>query len=787
MRRAVLWCLPLALFLTLVLPTAAGAEVIDYDPRTPPPQILSADEMVRYTQLQGTYRIPRITSDPSPNGQYVLLTGVKANTVSILDIDKQAISDIPASVWDPRNIGMASPLTWTSDTEGVFLTVHRSGSTVFLALSTLDFAKVTLTSQRFDLPTLEGRRFSYYTGLPLLHTTDGAFHLLGYTIPTGLELVQLAPQIYAPQTERAVRERQLLGTQPPTTLLVPEQGNTEVAALNLTNGELITIGALPPAANLGTALGSLSQRPGTDTVAYVVTTELSCSGRNVRGRQCRGGGMPTSHPLVQERLGLVPPEENVLVAEGELRITDLVTLQEKVIPNSDYLPGRFSGTLWTADGSLLLVASALPSVLDGRPYPIYGSPHGLQTKVFSPDGTHLRDWAPPALNNIAVDYEPVSGTRLMAMIPSNTDRHVYVFDAATPDAQPQAVFTGHGTLFSWELAGTQFVYSMGDVASPGDLYVAEARDVAGTAEQLTNGNAALLDASKITYQPITYVTSGGYPVEGVYIYPADWPFPPEEPKPVVVWQTGGPGGQMLNSWGTSVESPYTLLPNFGIPVFMVNGSGRTSNGAQFYSDMAEADNYGQRDIRDVKEGVDRLIEMGVADPAAVGVTGCSYGGYFTVQSMVEFPDLYKAGNTQCTLNDLIYEYNFGWSYTIGYLMGDSAAGNPAEYVKDSPVYRANEIKHPLLIFHGTQDFLPYEHMVNLHDQIEANGVPTRFLRVFGEGHGFGMPTSQAYAAQLQIQWFRQYLGIPAAHAVDRPLVWSRQPILPLPGIREVSR
>ena len=136
---------------------------------------------------------------------------------------------------------------------------------------------------------------------------------------------------------------------------------------------------------------------------------------------------------------------------------------------------------------------------------------------------------------------------------------------------------------------------------------------------------------------------------------------------------------------------------------MVNGAGRTSNSPQFYADMAEGRNYGQRDIRDVKEGVDYLIAQGIADPDGVGVTGCSYGGYFTLQSLVEFPDVYKAGNTQCSLNDILYEYNFGWAYFMGYLMGRSPIQDPAEYVNDSPLYRASQVKSPLLVFQVFND------------------------------------------------------------------------------------
>jgi dipeptidyl aminopeptidase/acylaminoacyl peptidase len=147
---------------------------------------------------------------------------------------------------------------------------------------------------------------------------------------------------------------------------------------------------------------------------------------------------------------------------------------------------------------------------------------------------------------------------------------------------------------------------------------------------------------------------------------------------------------------------------------------------------------------------------------------------------VEWPDFYAAANTQCTLNDLAWEYNFGWAQTIGYLMGRTPAGDAEEYFRDSPFYRSGAIRTPLLVFHGTNDFLPFEHMTNVHDQVAEDGVPARFLRVLGEGHGFSYASSQRYAMQLQIDWFRRYLTHQATTAA-----YSGGPAwLELPGLRQ---
>ena len=101
---------------------------------------------------------------------------------------------------------------------------------------------------------------------------------------------------------------------------------------------------------------------------------------------------------------------------------------------------------------------------------------------------------------------------------------------------------------------------------------------------------------------------------------------------------------------------------------------------------------------------------------------------------------------------------------------------------------AFEVRSPLLVFHGTNDFLPFEHMTNFHDQVEAQGVPARFLRALGEGHGFGRRESQRYAFQLQLDWFRRHLGIADGSSFEAPSVWRLQPTLPVgPTTWEVLR
>ncbi len=98
-------------------------------------------------------------------------------------------------------------------------------------------------------------------------------------------------------------------------------------------------------------------------------------------------------------------------------------------------------------------------------------------------------------------------------------------------------------------------------------------------------------------------------------------------------------------------------------------------------------------------------------------------------------------------------------------MGRPSQVDPGHYLDASPLYHANQIKAATLIFHGTDDFLPFRIVNNFHDQIQANGAPVNLMAFVGEGHGLKGRSSQIVAAQAMLEWFRKYLAVPAPTTV----------------------
>jgi pimeloyl-ACP methyl ester carboxylesterase len=109
---------------------------------------------------------------------------------------------------------------------------------------------------------------------------------------------------------------------------------------------------------------------------------------------------------------------------------------------------------------------------------------------------------------------------------------------------------------------------------------------------------------------------------------------------------------------------------------------------------------GQLQVEDMVAARDWLIKQGIANPAAILVTGGSYGGYLTLQSLSTTPDLWAGGIAEVAVADWLLLYsdpaNIGASLARHYL-GGTPEENPEAYKVASPLTYAQQIRAPLLV------------------------------------------------------------------------------------------
>ncbi len=751
----------------LAAPTAAHAEIIDFNPATDEvPEILEPAELARYEALSGDRFIYMYTS-PNPGGTSVL--AYHGQGVDFVNLRTGAIVPIAA---DPPIPGfeLAQP-TWMGDNlvslniepqqdgSAKYYRVERNGLTGAVMVTPVEVkADGQVISVSPDLSTL----------LVMEYQADN---------PPPAKKVTLGPRYDGPEREPPPGIESLdelpgvVNRQPQRTLEVQQAGfNLLLQNLDGSNRRPLS------SATAETALAGVSWSPDSRRVAIGMSTMPGWDGDRRRDNDPPPAGLPNLGSInVQEALGRVAPADNPLVTGTRIEAFATTGGPLRAFQNVDFQQGMLNQIVFSPTGKHALLSIATRSALGDRPNPTYAFPRGVEWHLLDANLQPIRKIELPGIDSLATAADFADDDHIVFTIADELDNHVLLHDVTA--GSTRTIWDKPGGIFQALPSAAGVVFTHQTVDEPIELWMTQGWGSGAdlpAVRQVTFFNTALRLASRVQWAPVSW-NSGGQTLSGIYVYPETMRYPPTEPAPMVVWQQGGPGGQMTNDFGASVESPYSMLANFGIPVFVANAAGRNVQSPKFYADMAEGRNFGQLDIRQIKDGVDTLVRQGIADPEAVGITGCSYGGYFTLQSLRSFPGFYAAGNTQCTLADLTEEFTFGYTPFIAYLMGRAPMADPAEYVKDSPMYGTKDITTPTLIFHGTKDFLPVPLINNVHDQIEANGVDVRFLRAAGYGHGLGTATDangnpiagsnlsgQRYAFQLQLEFFREYVGTAAS-------------------------
>jgi dipeptidyl aminopeptidase/acylaminoacyl peptidase len=409
------------------------------------------------------------------------------------------------------------------------------------------------------------------------------------------------------------------------------------------------------------------------------------------------------------------------------------------------------------DGEHLLVKRYRPAQVQGRPYPTYAFPESAYYQVYDRQGQlQATIDAPPLQGPIESQGQFLDGDRLLFWAATGLDRHLFIYHLQRRELQPLPLPSG--TVDPRSLTpsadGNTLIYGFSSVTQVPELFSLDTR--AGERPRpLTQINASRAGLNQVRVDRVGFTTSQG-DRPGLLIQPAGRSFPPA-PGPVILWQEGGPGFAMANQFGATVESPLNLLPNFGLPVLVVPLSGREGFGPAFYRRLADQDNFGRVDIAEGAQVIEQMVQRGWAGAGQVGVTGCSYGGYYSAQLISRFPRLVAAANPQCSLLDTLTEWQLGYGALLAYLVGQTPMEAPQRYQRDSPLYQATAIRTPTLLFHGAEDFLQLAVVRNFHDVIAAAGVPVTLYEFEGLGHSLIDPEFQYLAAQLQVAFFRQYL------------------------------
>lgn len=337
-----------------------------------------------------------------------------------------------------------------------------------------------------------------------------------------------------------------------------------------------------------------------------------------------------------------------------------------------------------------------------------------------------------------VDLDGAGYSRLRQVLTAavyQTDKpHYHFFDeiSATRHARVAAQLPGYEiSLQSGSRDESKFIVAAYNDRTPGSRYLYDA--ASDTLAKLADINPALPEADMAPVRPIQYTSRDGLTIHGYLTLPLGRP---ARGLPCIINPHGGPWAR--DGWGFNPEAQF--LANRGYCVLQMNFRGSTGYGRAFWE--ASFGQWGLAMQDDITDGVQWLIEQGIADPARIAIYGGSYGGYATLSGITRTPDLYAAAVDYVGVSNLLTFMNTIPPYWKPMLTKmHSMVGSPEHdrdrLVATSPALNADRIKAPLFIAQGAHDpRVNKDESDQMVAALKARGVEVEYMVKDNEGHGF---------------------------------------------------
>ena len=243
-------------------------------------------------------------------------------------------------------------------------------------------------------------------------------------------------------------------------------------------------------------------------------------------------------------------------------------------------------------------------------------------------------------------------------------------------------------------------------------------------------------------------TEDGWKLPAFWILPPD--FDPAKKYPVVFTIYSGPGTK-------DVSNEFPRLPGFflaqeGVIVFAADHRGSSHFGKKGQALMHR--NLGKWEVHDLGEAVRWLRSQPFVDPARIGITGGSYGGYMTCLALTAGADFFTHGFASSSVTDWrLYDS----VYTKRYM--DKPDDNPEGYKAGSVLTFADKLKGALYIEHGDMDDnVHMQNSIQLMSKLMDAGKDFEFMLYPDQRHGYrGRKRDFSNRAEYAF-WMKSFFG-----------------------------
>ncbi len=417
--------------------------------------------------------------------------------------------------------------------------------------------------------------------------------------------------------------------------------------------------------------------------------------------------------------------------------------------------------LWDASGQFIYLMSAenygllgsdsiwRASVRDYSFATVARIPHRVILELLGPSTTG-RIWSPDGGRSIVAGVRD-EATKQVGFYKVDTSS-----GSATKLSEDDSYF-GRDLIFNEDVSndGKTIVFASQDAQHPEDIW-AVGGDFSGR-HRISNINPVLKSESFGKSRVIEWHSTDGELLHGALLLPAGY----QQGKryPLIVNPYGGSyRSETVNRFGLSGSGVENLqiLASRGYAVLLPDTPLHEG------SPMSDL-------VKTVIPGVDRVVDLGIADNDRLGVMGHSYGGYSTLSLIVQ-TTRFRAAVDSAGPADLISNYGkmdstgaagaIGWSETgQGKMMGTPWQFRD-RYIANSPIFFLDRVQTPLLIVQGAlDDTVPHQQAEEVFVGLRRLNKEVVYALYGGEEHWegtWGLANAIDYWTRV-IDWFDGHL------------------------------
>jgi dienelactone hydrolase len=274
-------------------------------------------------------------------------------------------------------------------------------------------------------------------------------------------------------------------------------------------------------------------------------------------------------------------------------------------------------------------------------------------------------------------------------------------------------------------------------------------------KRISNANPQQHGYNWGTAELVRWKTKDKVELEGLLYKPENFDSQKKYPMIVYFYERNS---NTLHSYSEPAPSASTINK----PLYVSNGY------LVFVPDIKYRTGYpGKSALNCIVSGTEKIVSMGFVDEQRIGIQGQSWGGY-QVAYLVTHTNMFRAAMAGAPVSNMTSAYGgirweSGMSREWQYEKSQSRIGGSlwdrfSLYVENSPIFKADQVKTPLLMMHNDADgAVPWYQGIEFFTALRRLGKPVWMLVYNNEAHNLVQRKNRKDLSKRMLQFFDHYL------------------------------